>query len=378
MGMHPGQTEQASILFNSTAGTQIRIITLTIQDGPEICVQPDQFAQYDPRGVMRWDQFINEGEVAPVANFDLWNSGLGELLYTIRYARDGETYFDAAPYPGRNTGNPVAHQVWFQSQAMAPGAYYGEFVIDDTDTLTQIGPYGRIFLTIASATGAFPLLGDQITLIKSRPGSSPDDRMLEVSNPGTGVLDYEWQTDQSWVQVVNPRGNLAKEQGKRQHELRFQVAHLREGRYPFQLTFTSNAGSKSYEMELEITEEPTLCLKSETGLQTQPQSLQISWEQLLRQSNIRVEIANCGGEALPIALQSFQAQPASSVALKSTDVLSQESTLLAGESVSLMVQSGRTPSQEGVEVWAVVNPTTEKILGYIEIGTESEEEKRSW
>ncbi|MBI5117210.1 M6 family metalloprotease domain-containing protein, partial [Candidatus Poribacteria bacterium] len=135
------------------------------------------------------------GENAVSQSFEVWNTGVGTLSYTIT---DNSTWMSCSPTSGASLGEHDTITIIYDTSAVAVGKYTGTITISDPNA-TNTPQTIVVTLTVGPTISRNPT-----TLTNnSQTGQDAAAQSFEVWNSGMGTLAYTITSDVAWL-TCNP------------------------------------------------------------------------------------------------------------------------------------------------------------------------------
>jgi hypothetical protein len=189
---------------------------------------------------------FNEGEDAKPMS--VINVGTGQLDWQIT---SDQSWLTATPAAGAN-GAVVSVQV--DRAGMSGGTYYGNLFVtsnggDATVPVTLVVPVPITVLGVFPAALTF--------------GSSETDKPLEVSNTGTGDLEWSITPDQTWLTATPASGT-----NDTQVNVHVDRTGLADGAHQANLSVTSNGGDATVPIDIWVGPVPVLSVAPTTLIYT--------------------------------------------------------------------------------------------------------------
>jgi subtilisin-like proprotein convertase family protein len=141
-----------------------------------------------------------QGQNAPSQTFEVWNSGVDTLSYSI--ADDVSWISSISPSSGTSTGEHDTITINYDTTGLSAGVHAATITISDTNasndpqtigvTLTVDPPPPAISLSPSSLTQSCPL------------GENAASQTFEVWNSGGSTLSYSITEDTSWISSTSP------------------------------------------------------------------------------------------------------------------------------------------------------------------------------
>jgi len=147
------------------------------------------------------------GTNAPAQTFNVWNSGVGTLSYTISV---DQGWLSCSPASGTSAGEWNAITVNYSTTALFPGVYSATISISDpaASNSPQTIPVSLIVASIAQASiSRSPSILSASTVV----GGNAPAQTFNVWNSGGGTLSYSITVDQGWLSCFPTSGTSTRE-----------------------------------------------------------------------------------------------------------------------------------------------------------------------
>jgi len=146
------------------------------------------------------------GKDAPSQTFEVWNSGIGTLTYSIS---DDAAWLVCNPTTGTSTGEHDTIQVVYKTSGLASGLYSGTIKVTAPGAM---GSPGAIAVSL-SVRYTTPAIGFSPTALSSvcELGQDASPRTFEIWNAGVGSLGYSVTDDVQWLSCSPNSGDSAGE-----------------------------------------------------------------------------------------------------------------------------------------------------------------------
>lgn len=189
-----------------------------------------------------------EGTDTPSASFEIWNSGSGQLDYTIA---DDAVWLACSPGAGNSTGEHDTITVNFYSKTLPAGIHTATITISSYDAINAPQTID-VTLTVTPTTAE--ITTDPLMVVPAwTPGSNPAQDTFELWNSGTGQLNYTITDNAAWLWCTPSSGNSTGE-----HDtitINYNAASFPPGTYYGTITINGNATNAPYTIMVVLTTE---------------------------------------------------------------------------------------------------------------------------
>ncbi len=178
-----------------------------------------------------------KGNNASTQWFQIWNSGLGTLDYTVS---PDQTWLACTPTSGFSTGasDKKAISVTYATSSLAPGNYSATITINSPDSSNMTQTIA-VSLTVMSPTIAC----SPLSLANScSQGCNAATQTFQVWNSGAGTLNYTISADQSWISCT-PSGSSNGATDKKTISVFYSTSALNTGNYSATITISDPMAS---------------------------------------------------------------------------------------------------------------------------------------
>ena len=239
-GLVPG-SHSGSVLLESNGGKATLDVTLVVPAIPTLSVST---------------QSVDLGLFDDSQTFRIRNTGTGTLEWTLDPSED---WLTVDPTSGSTTTEADEITIFVDRSGLPPGGYRGAIGIVSND--------GDASITVDMSVPTMPGLGLSATSLDF--GETESELALEITNLGSGTLEWTATADQAWILVSPTSGTTMTETDLL--IVTVDRLDLPPGSYAGKVTVTSNAGAQEVDILLFVPEEPALSL-SPTSLDLGTQS----------------------------------------------------------------------------------------------------------
>ena len=146
------------------------------------------------------------GTVPAPASFEVWNSGVGTLTYTIT---DNASWLTCSPASGTSTGEHDVITVTYSTATLAVGTYNGTITVSSNGAINS--PQ-TIAVTLVMSPPVATISASVDTLIPAWiPGNNATNQTFTITNSGTGTLNYTISDNVAWLNCVPASGSSTGE-----------------------------------------------------------------------------------------------------------------------------------------------------------------------
>ncbi len=138
-----------------------------------------------------------EGESPSQQTFQIKNSGVSTLSYNIY---SDQSWLIVSPISGASTGEWDQITVTADTSHLGPGNYSGKITIaapQAPNSPLEIG----VTLLVGTETPTIELDNDSLSFSHVEGSSNPPSQSFQIRNFGHGALNYQFNTDKSWVSI---------------------------------------------------------------------------------------------------------------------------------------------------------------------------------
>jgi peptidoglycan/xylan/chitin deacetylase (PgdA/CDA1 family) len=180
-----------------------------------------------------------QGSNAQDQTFDVWNSGVGTLNYSIS---TNETWLSCIPATGSSEGEQDIITVSYSTSSLAPGSYSAAITVSDSnaDNSPQIIP---VSLAILDAFQPNISTSPSSLTASATQGTDPPDQSFDIANSGGGTLNYSISSDQPWLSCTPVSGSCDGETDT--ITVSYLTSSLAPGSYSAIITVTDPAAANS-------------------------------------------------------------------------------------------------------------------------------------
>ena len=246
LGSHSGTIEIAAINACNNSPQNIYV---------ELTVVPVETIAVDSTGLT---VAVGQGFNPADQSFNIWNSGLGTLTYSIA---DDQTWLDQVPSSGTSTGEHDPIVVSFITSHLVAGSYNANIIISSASA-TNTPQTIPVSLVVSQPTIAIDSTGVIATAVQ---GNNALSQTFEVWNSGPGGLIYTISDDAAWLNVVPNSGISVGEHDT--INVNFTTSGLSAGNYSATITVSASGATNTPQtipVSLEITQ-PTIAFDT-TGV----------------------------------------------------------------------------------------------------------------
>jgi hypothetical protein len=148
-----------------------------------------------------------QGESPKQQTFQIRNSGVGTLSYNIF---SDKNWLIPAPLSGQSNGEWDQITVLADSSSLSPGNYSGKITISSPNA-----PNSPIEISVNLLVGtkapSIDLDNDSLSFSHVKGSSNPPSQSFSIRNFGLGTLNYQINTDMSWVSLSSNSGSSSGE-----------------------------------------------------------------------------------------------------------------------------------------------------------------------
>ncbi len=204
----------------------------------------------------------NEGENAPQASFEVWNSGYNTLNYTIS---PNVTWISCSPSSGTSTGEHDVIKVNFNTSTLTPGNHTAVIGVGSTNAQN---PQQIINVSITVHEIPHPTIDLSTNNISASciEGHNASSSSFTVSNSGSGTLNYTISDNADWLSCSPSSGTSTGEADT--ILVNYNTSNLNPGNYSATITISDpNATNnpQTINVSLSVTEQqqPTISLSTD-------------------------------------------------------------------------------------------------------------------